>query len=152
VLTFDWTPGLAAVSAALFELSVDIRSVKEPLLRSVREVMAPSLRTNFEVGGRPTWEPDTEQTWERKQGGSVLVETGALEGKAGQIGVWRIDGQAGEASLSGDSFPEYGVIHQNGWRFGPARPWAVMQDEDQDAIADVFDKWVGERIAKAGFI
>jgi phage gpG-like protein len=151
MLMFDWTPGLSVVSAAMFDLAVDIRSVREPLERSVRQVAAPSIGTNFDVGGRPAWEPDLPQTVDRKTGESILVETGALQGRASQVGVWNIDGQSGEANLSAGAFPNYGIINQNGWRSGPARPWAVLQDEDQDAIADVFDRWVAERVAKAGF-
>ena len=152
-LQFDWLPGLKIVSAAIFEFGADIRSVKVPLERSVREVMAPSLLTNFDVGGRPPWEPDLPQTDERREGGGgVLVATGTLRDRAGQVGVWQIDGQSGEAILNSDAFPPYGAIHQDGWVSGPARPWAVIQDEDVEKIGDIFDKWINERLLAAGLI
>lgn len=33
----------------------------------------------------------------------------------------------------------------------PARPFVMFQDEDYDAIGDVFNKWLGERAARAGW-
>jgi len=33
----------------------------------------------------------------------------------------------------------------------PARPFVMFQDEDYDAIGGVFNKWLGERAAKAGW-
>jgi phage gpG-like protein len=34
----------------------------------------------------------------------------------------------------------------------PARPFVMFQDEDVDAINDVFDKWMGQEMARVGFV
>lgn len=153
-MSFDWTPGIDVVSAALYDFGLDIRSVKVPLQRSVKQVMIPSIQTNFDVGGRPGWQEDTAEWMAMKQGDRILVNTGTLEGVATQVGVWKIDGQAGEASM-GDFPLDYGNYNQFGWHGagqGPARPWAVMQDEDASAIEDVFATYINERMAARGLI
>jgi phage gpG-like protein len=34
----------------------------------------------------------------------------------------------------------------------PARPFVMFQEEDVDAVHEVFDKWLAQEMAKAGFI
>jgi len=34
----------------------------------------------------------------------------------------------------------------------PARPFIMFQDEDHDAITEIFIEWLGERMVKAGFV
>jgi phage gpG-like protein len=49
----------------------------------------------------------------------------------------------------------YGIIHQGGNRKTvtiPARPFALIQAEDQDKIVEVFDRWLAERAARAGWV
>jgi phage gpG-like protein len=148
-------PPASVLAAEFAGLSRSFKSFREPLLRSVREVMAPSLRRNFEVGGRPPWEPLADQTIDRKSlaphragfVGAPLIRTGALMQAAGQINLWKIDKEAAEATGG----PAYGIIHQEGWEFGPAREWAIIQPEDANKIEDVFQRWIDERLRGAGF-
>jgi phage gpG-like protein len=140
---FDLTfiPPLAFLERDLRAIGADIRSFREPLTRAIKEVMAPSIGTNFEVGGRPPWEPLSEGTLAvRDDGGQILDRTGTLKAAAQQLNV--------------DNLPEtawYGVIHQNGGGFIPARVFVNMQPEDEDQVEEVFVKWFGERLGAHGF-
>ena len=140
-------------------LGVDVRSYHEPLKRSVQQVLTPSLRLNFQVGGRPTWEPLTQGTQERKLSEGAksfmpLIRFGTLQRVAGQLNIWTITREA--ATI--ERLPErawYGGVHQGGAEIPggeiPARPWAVIQEVDMDDIEEVFFKWIEERLMAHGF-
>jgi phage gpG-like protein len=138
-------------AAAFMNLSRQFRSYKEPLTRSVRNVMTKSLYKNFIVRGRPRWAPLSEATLNTKQYGphmagyldAPLIRTGALWKAAGQINLWSITST--DATATGG--PDYGAFHQSGTVYMPARPWAVIQPEDETAIALEFDKWMVEKLA-----
>lgn len=138
-------------------LGVDVRSYREPLRRSVKQVLSPSIRTNFEVGGRPTWEPLAQATQERKvmenaRSFMPLIRTGSLQRVAGQLNLWTITREA--ASI--EQLPQrvwYGAVHQSGDEGSniPARPWAVIQEEDMNEVEEIFFLWIEERLAAHGF-
>lgn len=62
----DFKPSIALTVAAFNTLGVNVKSFKEPLKRAIKKVMIPSIKENFDVGGRPTWEPLSEETQIRK--------------------------------------------------------------------------------------
>lgn len=142
-------------------LAKGIKSLREPLELAIKGVLAPSFRQNFYVGGRPAWEPLSDVTIERKHAkGSknpetILVDTGALRRMAGQLNIWTVEGGYGnigaaEARLDNMTLP-YAEIHQVGMTNMPARPWAVIQPEDEEKIQFVFDAWMARRAAAAGW-
>lgn len=150
-----------AIIVALFEaLGADIRSFRTPLERAVRDVAAPSIRKNFEAGGRPdAWVGLDDATVLQENakgftGARPLIRSGKLMKAASAQNAWAIDGPAGTATYKLDN-PYYGGIHQQGSSpgkgFVPARPFAVLQDSDTDAVAKVFDIWLAERLVAAGF-
>lgn len=135
-------------------LARDVRSFHEPMKRSVQQVMAPSLRLNFEVGGRPGWVPLAAATLEKKsrkgQPEDILIATGVLRRKAGQLNLWKITRTTAEIMLPNDI--QYAVFHMTGTNKMPAREWAIIQPEDADAITEVFDRWIRERAARRGWV
>lgn len=133
-------------------IGYDIRSFREPFKRVIQQVMAPSIDKNFEVGGRPPWPPLTEETIAIKEGDDrPLIRSGTLRRTAQQLNVWTITPD--EAHVSG--LPDqawYGIVHQFGSEFIPARPFMMMQDpEDLDMAEEVFVKWFQERTGEHGF-
>lgn len=147
-------PTLEVFGASIFEFGLDIRSFKEPLKRSIQQVVAPSFQKNFEVGGRPTWEPLAESTIEYKTSKgfelSPLIRTRNLQKIAGQLNIWTIT--QFEAFVSQLPGALYGRFHQWGTMFMPARPFMNIQEEDQENIDAVFEKWIQERLIARGFI
>jgi phage gpG-like protein len=160
ILVLEFKPSLASVKRDLDALGVDIRSFNEPLKRSIQQVLIPSFRANFDAQGRPAWAPYADTTIEFHQmlgidmSKSLLVKTGALKRAAQQLNLWTIT----KESATFTSLPQgvwYGNIHQTGGKGGkgaggviPARPFIMFQDEDGDKIAEVFAKWLDERIVK----
>lgn len=137
----------AVILEAEFEMfSLSIRSFREPLKRAIQQVMSPSIRQNFDVGGRPPWPELAPATLASKSGEGILVKTGLLQRVAGQLNVWELTSE--EAYVSQLPRAEYGVIHQDGGGFIPARPFMVIQPEDEEAIEGVFADWLDERIAR----
>lgn len=149
-LQFTFRPSIGISARQLNVFGMNIKSFREPLKRAIQQVIAPSFRRNFEVGGRPQpWAPLAEYTVEvRGSSEPILVRSGLLARTMTQLNIWTIDTQ--KAALL-DLPPKiwYGKIHQ----FGnidtntPARPFAVLQDEDWDAIERVFARWLAERAA-----
>ena len=149
-----WNPALSVIASDVDKLGADIRSFRVPLKRSIQEVIAPSVGKNFEVGGRPAWEPLSDYTIERWGPHDPLVLTGKLRKSSQQLNIWTIT--TTEAYVSGlDSKVTYAKYHQVGTRFIPAREFFTLQNEDEDRIVEIFDKWVGDRVsatwARKGF-
>lgn len=150
LLDFDWEPWPAIVAAEYDTLGLAIDTFEKPLEEAVQRVMAPSLGRNFDVGGRPTWAPLSSVTLaiKAKKGysGGTLKATGALASGASSPALWRITSDT--ASL--DNLPtDYAGFHQSGTRKMPQREWAVIQDEDADAVEELFDKWLLSEIETA---
>ena len=150
----DFQPSPAIIAAGLLKMADDVSSAREPLTKAVKEVMIPSFQKNFDSGGRPGWQPLADYTVEvRGSATPILVRSGALQRTMGQMGIWTITDQ--HAVI--ERLPEnvwYGNIHQSGSRKKtviPARPFALIQPEDEEKIVEIFDEWLGERAAKAGW-
>jgi phage gpG-like protein len=114
-----WEPSIGIATTRIDKLSMDIRSFKEPLTRAIREVMVPSIRKNFDVGGRPAWEPLSDETWIIRSkfgwtGGDILMLTGTLRKVASQMNIWTIT----QNSATIRDLPQqvwYGKVHQAGY-------------------------------------
>lgn len=154
MINIDWFPHPLTVAADFYALAddVDIRSLREPLQRSIRQVAAPAFAENFSVGGRPSWTPLASSTEaQKKQGDQVLTRSGKLKRIASSVNLWTIDGSQGTATAENLQDADYGFFHQDGTDKMPARPWGVLSDKDQDKIAEVFGKWLDERLVVHGF-
>lgn len=162
-LTFDYhfSPSPLIFAGEVDRLGLDIRSFRVPLTRAIQQVMAPSMQENFDMGGRPAWQPVSEATAliKGRMGApdTPLTRTGELKRNMGYLSMWTITQE--DASI--DQLPErifYGTIHQGGSRNGggrgsniPQRQFAMFQPDDEDKIREVFDTWLGERVAAAGW-
>lgn len=153
-LDIFWNPSPTMIINALDRFKGSLRSWRVPFERSIRQVMAPSFQKNFDVGGRPPWAPLEAPTVDiRGSATPILVRSGALKAAAGQMNIWTIDGPGGEAYIAMEQLPRhvfYGIFHQEGTRVMTDRPWAVIQEEDADAIAEVFADYLEERGVDAG--
>lgn len=160
LLVFDFKPSIGIVAKNVDRFGLDIRSFREPLKRSAQKVLGPSFQKNFDEGGRPqSWEPWSEATVEIRDrmgvvGGNLMVRSGKLRRVAGQLNIWTITPTAATIKNLPDSV-WYGRLHQAGfkssagWSF-PARPFILIQTEDEDAIHKVFSDWLDERLARRG--
>lgn len=187
-IDLKFEPSVGIMARKVDKLGLDIRSFREPIKRSIQQVIIPSIRRNFDEGGRPAWEPLTDQTIARKGGDErPLIRTGALRRQMGYFKLWTVDQEKGLlADLPADVW--YGKVHQAGASFSiksrgpanleaiskalnltyskrgsqgssssfgdsgeiPARPFVMIQPEDERDIHEVFEDWLGERIAAAG--
>lgn len=165
----EFEPSIGLVAGRIDKLGLDIRSFREPLKRAIKDVMIPSISKNFDVGGRPAWAPLSDFTLLNRQvagtGTKILDATGKLKRVATQQNIWDISLVAAVIR----DIPEkawYGKVHQGGLNKDisiklagkkqtiktqaqggiPARPFFVIQDEDEDEIELVFITWLQERI------
>lgn len=150
----DFRPSPAILARDVNKFGMDIRSFREPLKRAIKEVMIPSFKQNFAQGGRPAWKPLSSVTVKlRGSATPILVRSGRLKRTMGQQNIWTVTREA--ASIR--KLPQhswYGHLHQSGNRTNvviPARPFALIQPEDEEKIAEVFNQWLGERAAKSGW-
>jgi phage gpG-like protein len=74
------------------------------------------------------------------RGVKILVDTGSLLEEMGLMKNWKIQG--GNAELQTPDAAPYAGIHQEGTNQIPARPFAILQPEDEVAIEKVFDDWM----------
>lgn len=145
-------PDLKIIGNRFGAMARGFRTFRVPLTASVRTVLIPSVTQNFLEGGRPPWEPLSEATLRRRDregtlGGmsnDILVETGSLFGAATALARWTIGPQFATYSNL-PAYAWYGELHQFGddkhnVKF-PARPFAVMQDEDEREVFLIFQKW-----------
>lgn len=147
MIYFDFGKTLDEAKRDARELGVDLRSMREPLERAVREVMIPSFRKNFDNEGRPGWPPAA-----RDYGHSLLNDTGKLKSSATTIAIWDItrqDARINPGNLT--SRVGFKAMHQSGAKTGknrsfPARPFIMMQKEDEVEIENVFTDWMEERV------
>lgn len=163
-ISFD--PALALLIADF--MSVDFSDMKVPLTKIVKDVMVPSIQENFVQGGRPAWRPLSDSTtWVRNpsNGGPQLitpgtrtrkvsgpafgdnvplVKSGALMAAATSVDAWTITDQDATAENLGDA--PYGAFHQVGTPTIPARPFFVIQPQDEDQAVQIFEDWAFEKV------
>lgn len=150
----EFVPSPAIIAAGLRSMAQDVESFKEPLRRAVREVLIPSIQQNFASGGRPAWQPLADYTVTvRGSARPILVRSGHLQRTMGQERIWNItDNHAVIQNLPASVW--YGSLHQAGNKKNvtiPARPFALIQPQDQEKIEQVFDEWLGEQAQKNGW-
>lgn len=169
-VSIDIKPAPVIMVRNFDNMGIDIRSYREPLKRAVQKVAAPSFRKNFAVGGRPAWLPLSDFTTRQKKGqgkdNGILIRSGRLQRVAGQLNIWKIDGQKGTAVVERlPSKVNYGKYHQGDLTgFGlatgqlipqqadlgndrlPARPFMVLQHDDVVEIEAIFMDWIDERL------
>jgi phage gpG-like protein len=151
---FEFKPSLGIVAKRMSVLAAELEDLHEPLTRAISQVMTVSILENFVSGGRPSWEPLAPTTLSRREregtGDMILVQTSSLADVASSESVWSV----GKTSATIKDLPEkvwYGKVHQGGSGEIPARPFAVFQDEDIDAIEIIFAEWIEEKVREAGF-
>ncbi len=153
------SPPIGLMVERFNKMGIDIRSFKEPLETSVRDVLVPSIRTNFEVGGRPKWRALEPTTLERRggstdadtygAGASPLIATGKLMRAATAFARW---GYTRETAFFSNLPVMYGIYHQYGFvnaqteNWVAARPFLVIQPQDEEKIEKVFIEWLERRI------
>lgn len=113
-----------------------------PVLKSAGEHMLRSIDETFRQQGRPhRWQPLSAATRQRKRGPKILTESHRLRRS--------ITYQAGDRELDLGTNVVYGRIHQLGGRAGrghavriPARPYLVVQTEDETAILAMIGDYI----------
>ncbi len=147
-------PTILATKIATFQYS--IRSFREPLDRSVRQVMIPGIQDSFDQEG-PGWEPLADSTRRIKQklglNRGILRRTGALERSATRLARWNITSyMAYFGALPPNvryGYPlDSGFINARTHTFVPAREFIKFDSDQRELVADIFDSWVDERIAR----
>lgn len=114
-----------------------------PAWEEVGDIMLASVAENFRVGGRPPWPPLKDEGLargrsRRRTRGKILDASGALAKS--------IHAQAtSESSVIGSDLP-YAEAHQNGTQHLLARPFLVVQPEDERAICEVIHRYLTEPI------
>ena len=158
--SFSFGSGLAEAKIAAQELSVDLKSLREPLSRAVKEVMIPSFRQNFDNEGRPSWYPPA-----RSYNHPLLNDTGKLRNGATLLAIWDFDRE--QAKLNPSSLASRvgaRIVHQTGFTRKttpsvtnnlakgfhtiPARPFIMMQPEDEVSIERIFTDYLDERVKR----
>lgn len=134
----------------LDQLGFNIRSFKEPLTMAVRQVIIPSIKKNFDSGGRPEWQGLAVETIKTRvrQGYGIwppLTKSGQLKKRATAVGIWEIDRTL---AVMNEPRIKYAKYHQAGTNKMPQRAFAMIQDEDEDRVEDIFRIWLEERIQK----
>lgn len=111
-----------------------------------------SIRTNFDVGGRPEpWEPSQRVI---HQGGKTLIDTEALYNSVEESRIFRGLRRVNNAQileLGPDESLGYGLnLHLGEPGLYPARPWFLLQQEDEIEIVRIFKDGVERRLKAAG--
>jgi phage gpG-like protein len=158
---YSFSPSPFIMAGEMETFGLNVRSFREPLTNAIKKVMIPSIQQNFNVGGRPAWQPVSDATEQQKfmygAEGPPLTRTGNLKRNMTYFSIWTVT--TTDASIQ--SLPDrigYGAVHQEGTPNGsgrgsniPARPFAVIQDDDEEAIETVFDTWLQKRQEAAGW-
>jgi hypothetical protein len=155
-------PSGALLSGRLNQWAGQIRSFEPVLQQIVREVVQPRIGQNFggQTAAGENWAPLSENTpfmpyreAHNAAGSPPLDVTGRLKRVAQQQNIWAFDNRAGIAFVRDMPGAEYGEAQQQGFYnqglqggMGqvPARPFIVVNDEDIERGANIFDNWVSE--------
>lgn len=154
--SFKFEPSVAIQAAGLRRFSNNLDDLREPLTQAVKQVMQPSIRKNFNSGGRPAWEPLSEDTVKKKGGDRrILIDSGNLRFVASMFSIWTIT----ESSATIRDLPQmvwYGKVHQTGAKKAaradgkgyvniPQRQFIMFQPQDEVEIERIFAKWIAKR-------
>lgn len=154
-ISIDWHPDPLVLTAQFYSAATVFNDFRDPLNRAVEEIIAPSIGMNFNVGGRPAWVPLADSTllrdsYDGSERQGILWKTGTLKEIAESVRPWSIDNDTAflVAGNLGDAW--YGIVHQGGSQWIPARPWAVLQPEDEEAIEELIGNWTFGAIVEVG--
>lgn len=136
-------PQIRALEHDVNDMQRRLSDFREPLLTSLQTVIIPSISANFAAQGRPKWKPLALATVISRRGrtGPILHRTGTLLLSVTSEANWVVTKEL--LTLNYLSIPEYGAYHQTGTRKMPARPFVMYQPQDVEAIALIFESWVG---------
>jgi len=154
--------GVRATVSRATARAIDRMADLRPALRTAGNIMTRSFGRNFAAEGRPTkWAPLSPATIARRRQGrgrlgiKILQDTGRLREST-------IGRGAGAADHVYDLSPRslvigtrliYAATHQFGrrdWKI-PARPFVLVQPEDEQAIGLAFERWVARQMRRSGF-
>lgn len=162
MLRIEAIPGLIAVGNELREVAEAFEDFNEPFARSIEQVLAPSIGRNFDQEGNEDgpWQELTADTIMRRElegfsSDPILNRTGNLREEATSLDAWNIDNEEAVMAIGGDA-GQYAFIHQFGGSAGqgafiPARPFVSPSEDDVDAVAEVFQEWIGDLFAEVGW-
>jgi phage virion morphogenesis protein len=142
---------LKAAEAAALDLA--------PVFRQIGEIVTRSVRENFREGGRPQkWTPLAIETLMGKAGGmraaytkkggrlrnsarkrilgnKILIDTGRLINSITYV--------VGPRDVEIGTNVEYAAVHQFGDKHIPARPFLMLQRQDETTISELVEKRIG---------
>jgi phage gpG-like protein len=131
VLGFYVTENASLMAASL---SGELLAGMRPAWTRIGAEAVRSIHTNFEVGGRPPWTPLSPQTIAEKGHSRPLIRSGRLM----ESTTYRLTGMGVEL----ENPTPYGPLHQEGRGRVPARPWFVLQPEDELNFTAILDSHI----------
>jgi phage gpG-like protein len=141
-------PSASALVGQLNWHAGQVRSLREPLERAVREVVIPRVGSNFAGttaagnGWQPIQEASKFSSYRKgKEGNPTLDVSGKLKRHAQTIGIWTFTQQS--AFVAGLPTAPYGIFHQDGAVHLVPREFLIINDQDINAIEEIFKDWVG---------
>jgi phage virion morphogenesis protein len=152
--SIEFSPPIEEIEADLAAIGRDLSNMRTPLTTSIKQVIIPSIDANFAAGGRPAWQPLSPDTLERRSrqgtGTQILVETGRLRAAATQFSRWNVDIDSAQIANWPTDVITRGAVHQNGAEATgkgnassiPARPFLMIQGEDEEKIVEIFLAWM----------
>jgi phage gpG-like protein len=151
-VTIEWVGVGAPSYARRFRRAAVIEDFS-PALRDIAVMaIAPAIMQNFASGGRPKWDPLTQETVEKKMRlgyfspTRILVATGAMMDSATNPGNYQITNN----TIIAEPGPPYWMFHQQGTRHMPQRVIMNLQIADQRKIGTIFNKFILDHLDKYG--
>lgn len=150
-----FTANAAILRTSTFKLAAQLGDMTVPLTFSIKNVVIPSMIRNFAKAGRPPWPPLAESTiaYRLSKEGRLprpLIRTELLARMATSFPIWRITRDSADMEAL-DGVVPYAKYHQNGTRYIPARPFALLQPQDIEAIVRIFDIWIMQNLNNPQF-
>ena len=166
----EFSPPLGLVARA-HESAGDMRGAKAELERIRDNVIIPSIKQNFKMGGRPRpWKELSSETIMRRNrdgfaSGPILRRSHRMYESATAKARFTIGVDKAQHVMTlsygtgSGAFPQrtwYGPVHQLGGDFSmaggatlPARPFAVIQEQDADKIFKMLGDWTFNKYVKS---
>jgi phage gpG-like protein len=139
-VNISWDGRSAKDYSRVFAVAATIDDFRPAFEEVASEVISPSIQHNFDSGGRPRWEPLSEDTLRRKNmmgyrdPSKILVATGAMEQAATNPTNYIITKDELRAAPFGI---EYWGYHQMGTTRMPQRVIMMLQAADRTKITKI---------------
>jgi phage gpG-like protein len=158
--------GLAGLGRQLSRFAGDIRSTREPIDQAIEEVIIPRVKLNFEgqESAGEDWADINSATYfmpyrRNHPNGNrapLLRVGGTMYNAVTAKERWSVTGQGDETSAVAQypSFVPYAEPHERGFTslltggWVPARPYFVINQQDQEDIETIFNNWLTEQFGK----